>query len=171
VIDLWRCHSDCCAVGCNSRCLPFLLIGWLLWAQRGSIIEWCFSPISGGETHFFHLVHRLSSSNHNPSIHPSIHRTVRFAFSPLSCAQHQEAMFVGPAVSTLRKAIVPALRTRLVPTPATTVARTFATAGILRSSKKAVDTWPIPAGVKTFHGKSHFYPPPCPIFIGLSYIR
>jgi len=59
-------------------------------------------------------------------------------------------MFTGPAINTLRKAIVPALGSRVVPTAATTT-RTFATAGILRSDKKAVDRWPIPAGVKTFN--------------------
>lgn len=74
-------------------------------------------------------------------------------------------MFTGPAINTLRKAIVPALGARVVPTAATTT-RTFATAGILRSDKKAVDTWPIPAGVKTFNGKSHFYPPaPHPLLL------
>ncbi|CUS13568.1 unnamed protein product [Tuber aestivum] len=69
-------------------------------------------------------------------------------------------MFTGPAINTIRKAIAPAVRTRLVPVPATAT-RTFGTAGILRSDKKAVDNWPIPANVKTFHGKSHFYPLPC----------
>ncbi|KAG0644492.1 cytochrome c oxidase subunit VB [Tuber brumale] len=68
-------------------------------------------------------------------------------------------MFTGPVINTLRKAIVPAVRAKLAPAAATTT-RTFTTAGILRSDKKAVDTWPIPANVKTFHGKSHFCPPP-----------
>ncbi|RPB03132.1 cytochrome c subunit VB [Choiromyces venosus 120613-1] len=58
-------------------------------------------------------------------------------------------MFARPAISTLRKAIVPTVRTRLVPAAATTT-RTFVSAGILRSdNKKALDNWPIPPEIKT----------------------
>ncbi|PWW79164.1 COX5B-domain-containing protein [Tuber magnatum] len=59
-------------------------------------------------------------------------------------------MFTRPVVNTLRRTISLPVSARLVPAPAAAT-RTFATAGMLRSDKKAVDNWPIPANVKTFH--------------------